>query len=432
MGGRTLRSVVGVAVAALALAAVAPASAGVGRRAPAAAQGVDGDTVKVSMVAADLGLLTEQNLAPDIGDPVETAKAVVDEINATGRAGKYQLELVPHVIRGTEVINTDISRARCLEATQDDKPFAVVLTAAISIVTTRCVAAQNRALTVSMGTWPDSLYKEAKGRLFSVGSNSSISRDRVYAAWPKALKDAGALKKKHKVGIILADDPDTQTPVDQSLKPALEKLGFDVAAEVAIPCPEGGSTSCAQHDVAIQKMKSAGVDFVFMLAPTLAGAAVVQAAEDLQFEPTWTTAGDNATDTVAQFFSPSKDNWDGAWGIDFVFPEPTKAADDCNAIAVDHGVEEFPRGSDGYGFTGVTCLQLLTLADAIAAVDGPLTQAKAIKAMEGLGTIPANAGPDLTLTKKKHAGGNAVFLSRYSKDTETFEPVDDAKPIKVR
>jgi hypothetical protein len=394
-------------------------------------QGVDGKKVKVALIAADLSLLTEQNLAPDIGNAVDTANAVVDEINATGRAGKYELSLSPHVIKGAEIINTDIGRARCLEATQDDKPFAVVITAAVTIITTRCVAVQNKALTITMGTWPDTLYTQAKGRLFAVGSNSSVGRDEAYAAWPKILKDAGALKKKSKVGIILADDPDTQAPVDKALKPALEKLGYDVAAEVAIPCPEGGSTSCTQHDVAIQKVKDADVDFVFMLAPTLAGAAVSQSAADLDFSPTWTTIGDNVTDTVAQFFKPSKDNWNGAWGVNTVFPDVSKESDQCNSIVEKRTDVTFKRGSDGYGFTGVTCLQLLTLADAIAKVQGPLTQKKVIKAMEGLGTIASAHGPALTLSAKKHAGGDHVFLSRYDKSTETFEPVDDATPISI-
>jgi hypothetical protein len=432
MRGGVHRWVAVMAVGGMVVAAGASiAGASSGSRARSQAQGVQGDEVTVSMIAADLSILTERHLAPDIGNPVETAKAVVAEINDTGRAGKYKLKLSPHVIQGTDIINPDIGRARCLEATQDDKPFAVVITAAVTIITTRCVAVQNKALTVSMSTWPDALYKQAKGRLFAVGSNVSIGRDKAYAAWPKILRDAKALKKKSRVGIILADDPDTQAPVDQSLKPALKKLGYKVAAEVAIPCPEGGSTSCTQHDVAIQKMKDADVDFVFMLAPTLAGAAVVKAATDLAFTPTWTAIGDNVTDTVAQFFRPSKDNWDGAWGISGVFPDPSKEADECNAIVKKRAGVEFKRGSDGYGFTGVTCLELLTLADAIAKVDGPLTQAKVIKAMEGLGTIPSGTGPPLTLSPTKHSGGDNVFLGRYDKDTEKFEPVDDAKPIKA-
>jgi hypothetical protein len=400
-------------------------------RVPAQARGVDGNRVKVALIAADLSLLTEQNLAPDIGNAVDTAKAVVAEINATGRAGKYKVELSPHVIQGADVINLDIGRARCLEATQDDKAFAVVIAAAVTIVTTRCVAVQNKTLAISMASWPESLYQQAKGRLFAVGSNSSFSRDRAFAAFPKILRDAKALRKGDKVGIVLVDDPDTQAPVDRALKPALKKLGFDVAAEVAIPCAEGGSTSCSQHDVAIQKMKDADVDFVFNLAPTLPGAAVSQAAADLDYKPRWATAGDNVTDTVAQFFRPSKDTWDGAWGLSFVFPDPSPEAAECNEIVERRSDIRFPEGSDGYGFTATTCLELLTLADAIAAVKGPLTQQKVINALEAMGTVPSAHGPSLSLGAGKHAGGDHAYLSRYDKDTEVFEPVDDAKPIRL-
>jgi hypothetical protein len=177
-------------------------------------------------------------------------------------------------------------------------------------------------------------------------------------------------------------------------------------------------------------MKDADVDFVFMLAPTLAGAATVKAAADLAYKPTWATIGDNVTDTVAQFFNPSKDNWDGAWGVDTVFPDVTEASDECNAIVERRTGVDFERGNDGYGFTAVTCLQFLALADAIAKVEGPLTQAKVIKTLESAGTLPSAHGPPLTISRTKHSGGEHVFLSRYDKDEERFVEVDGAKPIK--
>ena len=303
------------------------------------------------MVAADLRLLTDRNLAPDIGDPVQTAQAVVEEVNADGRAGRYRLELVPHVIQATEVVNPDIGRARCLEATQDDKPFAVVVPAAVTLTTVECIAVQNKALTITMGTWPNSLYDDAKRRLFSVGSNSSINRDTAFAAWPRILRKAKALKKDATVGIVLVDSPQAQLQpsVNRALEPTLKKLGYEVAAKVALPCPEGGSISCTQHETAIQRMKDADVDFVFMLAPTLAGAATVKAAADLAYKPTWATIGNNVTDTVAQFFNPSKDNWDGAWGVDTVFPDVTEASDECNAIVERRAASTSSAATTGTG-----------------------------------------------------------------------------------
>ena len=148
-------------------------------------------------------------------------------------------------------------------------------------------------------------------------------------------------------------------------------------------------------------------------------------------QPRWATVGDNVTDTVAQFFKPSKDNWDGAWGLSFTFPDTNKQADECNEIVERRSGISFPHGSDGFGFTAVTCLQFLALADALAKVQGPLTEQKAIAALEGLGTVPSAHGPTLTLSAAKHAGGDHVYLSRYSKKTEKFEPVDDAKPLSI-
>ena len=105
--GRRTTFVALVMAAALATASVAGASSGT--RARAATRGVDGNTVKVAMISADLSVLTERHLAPDIGNAVDTAKAVVAEINDTGAAGKYKLELSPHVIQGTDIINLDVA-----------------------------------------------------------------------------------------------------------------------------------------------------------------------------------------------------------------------------------------------------------------------------------------------------------------------------------
>ena len=46
--------------------------------------GITDDTIKISMISADLALLTEQNLAPEIGSADATMKAVVADINANG------------------------------------------------------------------------------------------------------------------------------------------------------------------------------------------------------------------------------------------------------------------------------------------------------------------------------------------------------------
>ena len=68
---------------------------------------------------------------------------------------------------------------------------------------------------------------------------------------------------------------------------------------------------------------------------------------------------------MAHFYEPVKDEYDGAYGINTVFDDPTPAAVACNRIARQRADVNFPKGSDGYGFTAVTCLQVQVLVRAI-------------------------------------------------------------------
>lgn len=400
----------------------------------ASAIGITDDTIRISAITSDLAALSEQNLAPEIGDARVTLEAVVADLNANGGVAGRRIELVPHVIEGAAAaIDPNAGRQACLEATQDDKPFAVIIAAAISAETVECSGRYEDAITITMDSWPDSFYEKAGDRLFSVATHTSVGRIREFRAWPKILDDLGELDERT-IGIVRIDRAEQQEAVEQGLIPGLEELGHEVAAISVLPCPEGSEPAgCEQHDVAIQRLEDAGVDFVFLAAQILAGVATVEAAANLGFTPQWATIGNNVTDTVAQFYTNAKENYDGTWGIDTVFPEPTDDADRCNEIAVANGAEFFESGSDGYGFTAVTCLQLLTLVDAIdaAAADGPLTQAAVIAALEAMGEVPMSAGPPGSLAPDKHDAGDFVFVSRYDATVEEFVPHDGATPIEI-
>ncbi len=395
------------------------------------APGITDDTIRISLISSDLSALSEQNLAPEIGLADKTLAAVVADINANGGVLGRQIELVPHVIAGADAaINPEAGRQACVQATQDDKPFAVIIAAAITAETVECAAQYEDVLTITMDSWPDSYYETAQGRLFSVATHLSAGRNRLYTAWPKILDDRGELEGAT-IGIIRMDRPEQEEAAADALIPSIEALGYEVAAEFALPCPEGTQT-CEQHDVAIQRMKDAGVDLVFLTAQTLVGSATVQAAADLDFTPQWTTIGNNVTDTVARFYVNAKDNYDGALGIDAAFAEATDATVECNEIAVAGGAEEFEAGSDGYLYTAVTCIQLQTLVAAIEAAGeaGDVTQASVIAAFETLVPV-VSAGPEASLGPDKHDAGDYVFVSVYDASVEEWVPADDGTPIKV-
>ena len=273
-------------------------------------QGVTDDEITVSMLSVDLGMLADQGLAPDIGNPAKVAQAVVDDINAKGGVDGRNLVLKSHVLdANSALINPQLGQADCIAATEQDQPAAVIVSAALPSSLVRCVSVTHPVLSMTMNQWDDTLYKDGEGRIFSCCSGTSIRMNRVYKAWPELMVDAGALKKGDRVGIISQQpggvSTDNRDAIENALLPSLKKVGAKVVGAAELPCPESSQT-CAQHQSAIQKLKDAKAEVVFLTASNLAAATTVQAAKDLDYHPTWVTIGDNTTNTVANFFEPVK------------------------------------------------------------------------------------------------------------------------------
>ncbi len=73
----------------------------------------------------------------------------------------------------------------------------------------------------------------------------------------------------------------------------------------------------------------------------------------------------------------------------------------------------------------------MSLRDALADVDGELTEQGVIEAIEALGEVPTNAGPPGTISADKHDAGDFVILARYSAADGVFTIPDDAEPFEV-
>jgi hypothetical protein len=269
--------------------------------------------------------------------------------------------------------------------------------------------------------------------LFTAGSDTSMSTDRQYRGWATLMDDEGLLEGKT-IGVVTAEQsPEFVAAAKDGLVPELEELGHEVAVNVTLPCPQGDS-DCDQHEAAVQQMKSAGVDFVFMAAPNLSGPAFVKAAENLDFHPKWAANGNQVTDTVSQFFESVKDAWDGTVGTSTVFAaeeDLSDAAFDCNETIEKGSGETYEPGSDAFGFAAVNCLDFRLVAQAAEDIEpADLDQASMIEAIEGLGEIELNAGPPGSLSADKHDGGDHLFLADYDADAGEF--IDrDGEPVEI-
>jgi ABC-type branched-subunit amino acid transport system substrate-binding protein len=393
--------------------------------------GLSDDTLKLGVIGVDFGALAQAGLTPDLGDQPKIFQSVVDQINADGGIGGRQVELrltMIDVLAGAES-----GQAACLEMTQDFGAFAVVLTPAVSRDVARCVAVSNETLTLGSTGFDDALYEEAEGRLFSAGSDTSMSTDRQAEGWARMLDEDGVLEGKT-IGVVTDEQsPEFSAAANDSLVPTLEELGYEVPVNVTLPCPEGDQ-DCDQQEAAVQQMKDAGVDFVFMGAANTVGPTFVQAAENLDFHPEWAANGNQVTDTVAQFFASVSDAWDGAVGTSTVFAELDDLTDEaysCNEAVTEQSGEEYEPGSDAFGFAASTCLVVRLLdgsGDEIAPED--LTQGTMIGGIEGLGEVVLNAGPPGTLSADKHDAGDNLFLSDYDAGSQEFVQ-RDGDPVKV-
>jgi hypothetical protein len=428
---------IGAAAAALALAVAGCTSdpddtAGSGESsAGSVTTGLTEDTIRIGFIGADFGPLAEAGLAPDLGDQEKIVQAVVDDINEGGGIGGRQVEARIRLVDGTAGV--EAGQAACLEMTQDFGAFVVVVAPAVTRDVVRCTAVTNETLTIAATGLDHDLFEEAEGRLFTAGSDTSMSTTRQYAGWAQIMHDEGVLEGRT-IGVLTAEQsPEFVAAAEDGLVPTLEDLGYDVAAEVTLPCPEL-DTDCDQHEAAVQQMKDAGVDLVFMGAANLAGPTFVQAAQNLDFAPQWLANGNQVTDTVSQFFESVKPAWDGTIGTSTVFAledDLTDEAYDCNETIEAGSGEAYEPGSDAFGFAATNCLLFRLLAEAGEEVEpGELDQAAMIGAIEGRGEVELNAGPPGTLSADKHDAGDHLFLADY--DAEVGEFVQrDGDPVRV-
>ena len=393
--------------------------------------GLTDDTIKIGYLGADFGSLAEVGLAPDLGNQELIVQSVVDDLNESGGIGGRQIELKIMLVDG--VAGPEVGQAACIEMTDDFGAFAVILGPAMSRDVARCTAVTKETLTMNSTGFDEALYEEADGRLFSTGSGTSMSTDRQYEGWARLLDDAGELEGTT-IGIVSAEQaPEFPAAVESGLVPTLEELGHEVAVNVSLPCAEG-DRDCDQHESAVQQMKEAGVDLVFMAAPNLVGPAVVQAAVNLDFHPQWVANGNQVTDTVSQFFEGVKAEWDGAIGVSTVFAQVEDLSDEaraCNEIIAERSGEEYEPGSDAFGFASVNCITMQMLQRAAEEIDpAEVNQATVIRGIEGLGEVPLNAGPSGTISEDKHNAGDHLFLADYDATDQEFVDRPD-EPVAI-
>lgn len=433
---RGRRTFAALLVFALSATLAATVSGGAASARVKAATGVDTatSTVKIAVLGLDLQALVDQGVVPDLGKPADQFKELQNEINAGGKAGKYKLEVVVKLLPSSP--KPEDYQANCLWATEEQQAFAVVLASVGAEALARCIAIDHKTFVMSNVGYTEQLYKDAKGLVMTDG-NTGMSIDRQMRAWARVSASKKLLKGK-KIGVVASDgNAAALTTIDGVLIPTLKQLGYKVTDKIVLPCANS-PTVCSQQDVAVQKLKNDGVNFVFNAADVLAGETLVAEAQKIGYAPTWTANRNNTTDTVAKFFKPVADAWEGANGVSVTWPDVdfSKETKDCNADATKGGVFSYKPEQNAYAAYGQYCIMMNLIAQGIKGVTGNLNTASFTKSLIAIGTPPSNSGPAGTWAAGKYDGGDYVYAAKYSKSANDgdggFLPVGGtAKSVKV-
>jgi hypothetical protein len=436
---RGRRVVAACATLALAAAAMASLGSASGSAATKSVTGVDTatNTVKVVVLGLNVQALVDAGVVPDLGKPADQFKQMQNEINDEGRAGKYKLDVVTELLPQSP--KAEDYQAKCVFATEEQKAFVVVM-ASLSggEDLARCIAMDHKTPVLANVGYSAQLFKEAKGYVLTDG-NTGMSIDRQMRAWADVSHSQKLLKGK-KIGIVATDgNPQALKTVNTVLVPRLKQLGYKVADAdiIVLPCASS-PTTCSQQDIAVQRLKNDGVNFVFNAADVLAGETLVAEAEKAGYKPTWTTNRNNTTDTVAKFFKPVADAWNGANGVSVTWPDTdfSQETKQCNANASEGGIFSYTPDQNAYAAYGQYCIMMNLIAQGLKDAKGELTPSSFLAAMLAIGTIPSNSGPAGTWAEGKYDAGDYVYPAKYSKSGNDgeggFLPVGGtAKAVKV-
>ena len=371
------------------------------------------ESLKISFLVPDFGPLAATGLTPDVGDPKAQLDAYVKLVNREGGIAGRRIDARYHWFNP---IDDATMRAACIAATEDDHAFVVIGLPATTTAQMRCVAEEHATLMVSFTGLSAALARDTEGRAFSV----SMSVEASAAAWARVLDERGDLDG-HKIGVVTGDYAvDFDAAVDDGLLPELRRLGYDPTL-VRLPCE---SVLCEQHSVAVQRLRKAGVDFVFDALGPGASPPFVGAAQAVGWSPTWTMWGDLVTDEIARFHQASAAALAGTVGLSETENIGEVAgAKRCADAYADAGGDPLEPNSSPYGFAAIGCSMLDLVAQAADDANS-LDQQHFISAFERIRDGGYEPTRPLTFAPDEHDGNDWVILRSYDASVPRWAPID--------
>jgi len=374
-------------------------------------QGVTDDSIRVGIVAADNEGMPEGIPIPDLGDVIGQAESFADAINESGGINGRQIELFTYEWNALADPLTD-QRAKCLEATEDDGVF-VVLASAMFGDPVLCVTQQHETPMILAGGPPQSLVDESGGLLYV----SNFTAEHAIEAAVGPIVDTGELEGRT-LAVILEESADSQAAVDTGLIAPLEARGYTISDQVRIGLNAEGMAALT---ASVQRLKSAGVDGIFLTVNQVFDGLFMQAAEQADYHPQYylTDLAEGASTFVANTAPAAQ--LEGAIGVTWhrtgsaaAGEEPSPFDEDCiDTYATASGQAPPEQDSEIYQSVATTCSLFSIFEEAATAAGADLTVGALVDALQGMDSFPLGFGADGSFGPDKFDAPDAVRLLRF-------------------
>ena len=373
--------------------------------------GVTASTIKVGFVRLDLTALTPLGLGLknyDLQYQQQAFDTYVKRLNASG--GLYGRKIIVDYVtlNPLDSNGSQSAPALCRKLTEDDKVFLVTGFAGEAGT---CAALQHRTPNLFSGSAPREQYDKAHGYIVS----NFPTAERMMMDWAGVTTDAGLLNGK-KIGLVSTNvSPEINTV--QKLNDTLTQLGHAPVYWAKLD-PNAGQS---QVPVAIQQMRSKGVDTVFLATNFVVAQNWVQSSDSQNYKPRY-LASDYGNLSSNGLVDKMTSGFDGAVAYSSAVSEPPALTPEP---APDHACRQEYNAAAGSGKQFAQgeesplypiCWMAQVIGKAISGAGPTLTRQAVVNAVQSLGplNLPSAGNGSFSAGKTDFADTLRPLLWHYS------------------
>ncbi len=352
------------------------------------------------------------------GDFRTQYQVAIDALNERG--GVHGRQVVPEY-RLYAAGDLDDMRAACVYLTEEKKVFAVL--GGFFGDPILCVTEQHETPMLAQASEPDDFYVRSRGRYFSLAA----SKDRILGDLASALHRDGTLRGRT-IGVLDQEGIDA-IPVDRTLLPRLDQLGYDVAYHARIANDVGAAQS--QIPLEVQRMRGAGVDTVIVASGLIRATVFIQEAQNQRWRPQYLLS-DFASGATDVYTLAMPDSFEGALAYTSFRTGEARAgraepAHDkaCRELYEQRAEDRLDRTTIEY-FYAVSACGIVGLFERGMTGAGPNpTRATLSQALQSLGTFDVPYGSTGSFRPGKFDAPDSTRRVRWDLGCRCWLPVDD-------